>query len=185
VDLYGDTPGGIEMQVGNPRIRLSYQTYKATTSIAAITPAQPTPMLITAKLRDASLNESQVYSDEIVVHPRGTLGDLRARVDRVGDDDDSLILVRLAGLPDETVVSSGKDGVVVLPDLLPGTYAVEFVEQDGQVAALATDVVVESGQETDLGVVAVPEPGAMAAALVACTALGARWRRRLNGARPG
>jgi hypothetical protein len=184
VDLYGDAPGEIEMQVGNPRERLAYQAYRAITSVDAITPEAPTPMLIAAKLRDASGNESQVYSDEIVVYPRGALGDVRARVERVGGGGDAAIFVRLAGLGDGPVATSGEDGVVVLPDLLPGTYTVEFIEQDGKVGALKMDVVVEAGEETDLGVVAVPEPSALAAALAVWASLWMQKRRQIVGRRP-
>jgi hypothetical protein len=172
------------MQVGNPRERLAYQAYRAITSVDAITPEAPTPMLIAAKLRDASGNESQVYSDEIVVYPRGALGDVRARVERVGGGGDAAIFVRLAGLGDGPVATSGEDGVVVLPDLLPGTYTVEFIEQDGKVGALKMDVVVEAGEETDLGVVTVPEPSALAAALAVWASLWVQKRRQIVGRRP-
>jgi hypothetical protein len=174
IDLYGeDDPGSIDMRVGRARDRLAYAAYRATTRIDTIAPAEPTPMLVTAQLRDAALNESQRYAEEIIVHPRGSLGSIRGRVDRGTTAGDGGVLVRLVGRPADPVAVSEADGSFELDDLLPGTYEVQFL--DPYAAGFRGGVVVAAGDVTDVGVVAVPEPGALAAALAALASL---WLRR-------
>ena len=184
VDLYlEDDPGAIEMQVGPASARNAFEPYAQTKSIDTQTPLEPEPLLVVATLRDAAGNESLRYAEEIVVHPRGTLGDLRARVDRANGGSDAGVLVRLAGLPGELMALSDANGDVWLPNLLPGDYTVEFVEPDGSIGAVAPGVLVSAGEETDLGTVLVPEPGALAAAFAALAALVGVRRRYAGGSR--
>jgi Mg-chelatase subunit ChlD len=176
IDLYGEEdPAAIQMRVGAAHGRGSFETYRATKTIDVPAPAEPTPMLVLATLRDAAGNESLPYAEEIVVHPRNSLGDVRASIERPEGASPAGVVVRLAGLPGEPFAVSGKDGAVALTDLLPGVYTVEFVEPDGSVA-VSLPTVVLGGGATDLGTVSVPEPDAIAGAIAALVALGIRAR---------
>ena len=188
VDLYRDLPAEIEMQLGSPATgRAPWAPYARETLLPLAIVKEPTPQLLTARLRDTAGNESLLYGEQILVYPPNSLGRVVGSVDRTGSADDAGVLIGIAGDPLEPVAVSAADGSFVLDDLLPGTYQIEL--RDGDLGAGVSDVIVMAAATADLGVVSIPEPGTTAAAFAALGALlassrcRARKRERCDAAR--
>jgi hypothetical protein len=177
VDLYGDDPADIEMQLGSPGLRgAGWIPYLAESVLPLATVKEPTTQLLSARLRDDSDNESLLYGEQILVYPPDSLGRIVGSVDRAGSGAGPGVLIGIAGDPLEPTAMSAADGSFVLENLLPGTYDIEL--HDNDLGGGVADVVVTAGATTDLGVVPIPEPEALAAAAVALATLLAASRRR-------
>ena len=177
IDLYGDDdPNATEMRLAWPGTRgASFDSYEPLRTIALRAVGEPTSILVHATLRDVAGNESPTYVESILQYPPGSLGSIRGTAHRSAGGDADL-RVRIGSAPGEAVVLTGADGSFVLDDLLPGTYTIEVLG-DG-VSGRVTGVAVDPGEQTDVGSVLVPEPGAGAGALAALAALAGAFTRR-------
>jgi hypothetical protein len=182
IDLYGDDePGEIEMLLRSPGSRSpEFEAYARQALLPLATVTKPSAQLLAVTLRDAAGNESLEYTEEILVYPPNSLGSVRGTVQHATGGPAAGVLVHLADSPFEPGVVGDLNGYFVLNDLVPGTYAIELAL--GDLAGRVENVVVSAGGETDLGVVMVPEPGALLAASAASAAIaalaGMRRRRR-------
>jgi len=106
-----------------------------------------------AKYRDAALNVSIVYSDDIIVLSAAQVGRIRgvARLDD-GRDPSGVRVTVTAGPPGTAPTYSGVGGAFGLLDLLPGTYTLR-VERIGYAVAVVSNVVVSAAAETDVGTI--------------------------------
>jgi hypothetical protein len=188
IDLYLDDDHEIEMDlvVGASAGGPTWKPYAAEASIALPVVDAPTDTVVKATLRDAAGNESLTYAESIRQYPPNSLGSIRGFAEHVSGSHGG-VEVRLADHAGEAIGLSAPDGSFVLDDLLPGTYTVEL--ESAGVSGRVTGVVVDPGEQTDVGTVLVPEPGALAAALAALGALATRAARgraadRTDASRP-
>jgi hypothetical protein len=177
IDLYGDDdPAQIEMQIEQEGVRGGgYEAYAPIQTLTLRPVTAPTSKLVQATLRDDAGNESQTYVASVLQYPAGSLGSIHGTVQTEDGAPAGGVLVQLAGLPAEARVVTAPDGSFALDGLLPGTYGVELLDLPH--VGFRGGVVVAAGDVTEIGVVPVPEPGALAAALVALAALARRYAR--------
>jgi len=102
------------------------------------------------KYRDAAGNESIIYSDDIRVTGRGTLGSIRLRVVLDGLENFAGVFATLLGTPDATPSFSDAEGTVLLSPILPGSYDV-LLERPGFLPRILKDIRVSPGEPTEIG----------------------------------
>jgi len=180
--IYREGTAGIQMQVwasgeSEPTVWTAFQPF-VTRTLAPVT--APATRLVFARFRDAAGNESLAYHDTLELHPPDTLGAIEGTA-AVQGRPAAGVRVLLAGAPWEPPVLSDDEGRFVLPALAAGTYELRL--DAGGSATDVPGIVVGAGAETDVGVVAVPEPtaGAVGAAALAALAAYARARRHREG----
>ncbi len=178
MNLYRDDAADIEMLLGSPGLRgAGWVPYAKESMLPLATVEEPTPQLLTARLRDAAGNESLLYGER----DPGVSAELArlaswARSNGPEPRAARASWSRSGATRTSRSACSASDGSFVLDDLLPGTYEIEM--SDADLGARVPDIVVVAGGTTDLGVVAIPEPDAMSATIAALAALAAAQRRR-------
>ncbi|MEE2898665.1 MAG: VWA domain-containing protein [Gemmatimonadota bacterium] len=154
----------------------SYEPFSETKAWL-ITPDANGQARVYAKFMDSAGNESRTYVDGIVVPPH-PLGVIRVQAQLAGQSQHTGVTF-LADDPETAPKFTDPFGFAEL-QILAGTYDVTLA-RTGFETVMIPNVVVTSGALTDLGVVALPEPGTtamLASGLALLRVLHARRTRR-------
>jgi hypothetical protein len=184
IDHYWDGEVGLQMKLWwsdelPPR---DWSPYGAQVMVPVEAVAAPTLRTLLLLLRDAAGNESIRYADSIQVYPPNGLGSLSGAISRSDGGFRGGVYVAVGDLdgdaPGEAPVFTDADGNFDVPDLAPGTYRLRFFDALGN-TTLSDEFEVVAGTTTEVGIVPIPEPDAIALALVALASIAAL--RRIAG----
>jgi Mg-chelatase subunit ChlD len=156
LSLHIDDASGVAVMLSNDASFAGavWQPYAATVSGWLLNPNPSSHVAqVFAKFRDAALNVSTTYSDDVLVLPPAQVGRIRGAVQL--DDGAPPVGVRIAavaGPPGSAPSYAGASGAFAMPDLRPGTYALRC-EHGGYAPVDLPNVVVTAAAETDVGTV--------------------------------